>query len=64
MIQRVPSAPELKTGQRIRLSIEAVDYLSLELSCRYIETLDPAEANGEEISDEISELADSVEAID
>jgi exoribonuclease-2 len=64
MIQRVPSAPELKTGQRIRLSIEAVDYLSLELSCRYIETLDPAETNGEEISDETAESADSVEAID
>ena len=40
LLQRVPSAPELKTGQRIRLNIEAVDYLTLELGCRYAETLD------------------------
>ncbi|WP_301100967.1 RNB domain-containing ribonuclease [Propionivibrio sp.] len=41
LIQRVPSAPELKTGQRIRLSIESIDFLTLELGCRYVETLDP-----------------------
>ena len=58
LIQRVPSAPELKTGQRIRLSIEAVDYLTLELSCRYTETLDPAENDGEEISEETAEAID------
>jgi len=39
LIQRVPSAPELKTGERVRLSIEAIDLLTLELSCRYVETL-------------------------
>jgi exoribonuclease-2 len=58
LIQRVPSAPELKTGQRIRLSIEAVDYLSLELSCRYLETRDTAEADGKEISEEAAEAID------
>jgi len=55
VIQRVPSAPELKTGQRIRLSVEAVDYLTLELSCRYLETLDIAQADGEEISEDAAE---------
>jgi exoribonuclease II len=40
LIQRVPSAPELKTGQRIRLSVESIDFLTLELNCRYVETLD------------------------
>ena len=40
LIQRVPSVPELKPGQRVRLSIESIDYLTLELSCRYVETLD------------------------
>jgi exoribonuclease-2 len=40
LLQRVPSVPELKAGQRIRLNIEAIDYLSLELGCRYAETLD------------------------
>ncbi len=57
LIQRVPSAPELRTGQRIRLSIEAVDYLTLELGCRYVETLDVAEA--------VTQLTDeTLEAID
>lgn len=41
LIQRVPSAPELKTGQRVRLSIESIDLLTLELACRYVETLAP-----------------------
>jgi exoribonuclease-2 len=44
LIQRVPSVPELKPGQRVRLSIESIDYLTLELSCRYVETLERAEA--------------------
>lgn len=44
LIQRVPSAPELKTGERVRLSIEAIDLLTLELSCRYVETLAPVDA--------------------
>jgi exoribonuclease-2 len=39
LIQRVPSAPELKPGQRILLQIESVDYLTLALGCRYLETL-------------------------
>ncbi len=38
LVQRVPSAPELKPGQRIRLRIESIDYLTLELACRYVET--------------------------
>ena len=65
LLQRVPSAPELKTGQRIRLSIEAIDYLTLELGCRYIETLDLVEAVAELADDTAAETgADSLEAID
>ncbi len=59
LIQRVPSAPaESKAGQRIRLSIESVDYLTLDLGCRYIETLDPAEADVEEITEEVANAID------
>ncbi len=59
LIQRVPSAPaESKAGQRIRLSIESVDYLTLDLGCRYIETLDPAEADVEEITEEVATAID------
>jgi len=65
LLQRVPSAPELRPGQRIRLSIEAVDYLTLELGCRYVETLDLADAlaetNGESVD---ASGVDSLEAID
>ena len=59
LIQRVPSSPaELKTGQRIRLSIETLDDLMLDLGCRYLETLDLAEAHGEEISEEAADAID------
>jgi exoribonuclease-2 len=57
LLQRVPSAPELKPGQRIRLGIEAIDYLTLELGCRYAETLDPADA-ALEAPDDLLEAAD------
>jgi exoribonuclease-2 len=58
LIQRIASAPDLKAGQRIRLSIVALDDLSLELGCRYIETLDLAPADGENFSDDIAEAMD------
>ena len=58
LIQRVPSAPaDAKTGQRIRLSLESIDFLTLELACRYLETLAPA-ADVEEISEEIADAID------
>ena len=59
LLLRVPSVPELNAGQRIRLAIEAMDLLTLELGCRYLETLDStvvaAEALGME--DEATEEA-------
>ena len=59
LMQRVPLAPtELKAGQRIRLSIESVDFLTLDLGCRYIETLDLADAHVEEASEEIADAID------
>ena len=43
LIQRIPSLPELKPGQRIRMSVEEIDDLTLELNCRYLEILGFAE---------------------
>ncbi len=40
IMQRISSAPELKPGSRIRLSIDLIDPLTLELGCRYLGTLD------------------------
>ena len=40
LILRIPSLPELEPGRRIRLSVEGVDFLTLELNCRYLETLE------------------------
>ena len=58
LVVRVPSAPELKSGQRIRLRLESIDFLTLELACRYLETvgppaalLDAAEADALEVVD-------------
>ena len=42
LLQRVPSVPDLKPGQRVRLLVEAMDFLMLELNCRYLETLEVA----------------------
>ncbi len=53
IIQRMASVPELKQGSRVRLSIESIDPLTLELSCRYLETL--GEAVTEALDDEIIE---------
>ena len=71
LIQRVASAPELKQGTRIRLGIESIDTLSLELSCRYLETLDETVGEVGEVGEvvgvgEIANAADddSVELIE
>ena len=58
IVQRVASAPELKAGQRILLAIESIDYLTLELSCRYIETLDLVPARSETFGDDLAEALD------
>lgn len=58
LLQRVPSVPELKPGQRVRLRIESIDYLTLELGCRYVETLDLAPTDAENLDDEIAETID------
>jgi exoribonuclease-2 len=39
MLLRVPSLPELLPGQRVRLSIEGMDELTLDLACRHVATL-------------------------
>lgn len=53
LLQRIPSAPELNPGQRIRLSIESSDYLTLELDCRYLETLDRTAAESSAIDNDL-----------
>ncbi|MBP6708933.1 MAG: RNB domain-containing ribonuclease, partial [Candidatus Accumulibacter sp.] len=58
LVQRVPSAPELKPGQRIRLRIESIDFLTLALGCRYLETLAPVASTAEVAQDEALEAVD------
>jgi exoribonuclease II len=55
LLLRVPSLPELAPGQRVRLAVGEIDELTLDLSCRHVETLAAA---GE------SDAADEAEAID
>ena len=57
LVQRVPSAPELKPGQRVLLQIESVDYLTLALGCRYVEIL-ASSTTGEEAVDTLPEAVD------
>ena len=56
IVLRVPSLPDLKPGSRIRLGIEAVDPLTLDLACRYAETL--GEDNDEAFEEELLENQD------
>ena len=44
LLLRVPSLPELAPGQRVRLAIESMDELTLDIGCRYQETLAAADA--------------------
>ena len=62
IMQRVPSAPELPPGARIRLSIERIDLLTLELGCRWQETL-ATEGVVPEEEEEIIADAEEAEAI-
>jgi len=61
LVQRVPSAPELKPGQRIRLRIESIDYLTLALGCRYLETVAVAGAGIENAAEEAPEVLEAVD---
>jgi exoribonuclease-2 len=58
LIQRVPSVPELKPGQRVGLRIEAIDYLTLELALRHVETLLAEEAPAAATDDSLIEAVD------
>jgi exoribonuclease-2 len=63
LILRVPSVPEQNPGQRVRLSIESMDCLTLELDCRYIGLLEEDAAengeNGPGVVDEALEGAEN-----
>ena len=50
-----PSLPELTPGQRVRLAVEHMDELTLDIGCRYLETLAAADA---------ADAAEETEAID
>lgn len=56
IVLRVPSTPELKMGTRIRLGIETIDPLTLDLGCRYLETL--GENDGKAFEEELLESVD------
>jgi exoribonuclease-2 len=58
LILRVPSLPELKQGQRIRLSVESIDYLTLDLSCRFVEAFDATEAVVDDLAEDVAEAVD------
>ncbi|MBE2260819.1 MAG: RNB domain-containing ribonuclease [Rhodobacteraceae bacterium] len=58
LVLRVPSAPQLKPGEQIRVRIESIDELTLELSCRYLETLTAGGEALEEASDGLVEAID------
>ncbi|MBL8395379.1 MAG: RNB domain-containing ribonuclease [Candidatus Accumulibacter sp.] len=58
LVQRLPSAPELKPGQRVCLRIESIDYLTLALGCRYVETLSSAAGSDDKAAEEVGEAFD------
>ncbi|WP_300453844.1 RNB domain-containing ribonuclease [Accumulibacter sp.] len=58
LVQRMASAPDLKPGQRLRLRIESIDFLTLELACRYVDTLVAVSASAPLADDEMLEAVD------
>jgi exoribonuclease-2 len=52
LLLRVPSLPALKPGSRVHLAIERSDFLTLELGCRYLATLDESIDPSALVSDE------------
>lgn len=53
LIQRVNSIPALKPGQRVALTVESIDFLTLELCCRYLETLSRIDTIDEQADDSL-----------
>ena len=58
LLLRVPSLPELKPGQRVRLTIESADLLTLELGCRFVDTLDLAAGDIEDAEEDPAQAVD------
>ena len=58
LLMRVPSLPDLPAGQRVRLAVESLDELTLDLACRHVETLAAAE------SADAADAADDADTID
>ena len=54
IVLRVPSIPELPAGSRVRLNVESIDPLTLDLSLRYADTVgaEPGAEAGELLNDE------------
>ena len=42
LLLRVPSMPALNPGQRVRLAIDSMDFLTLDLACRYLDIMEEA----------------------
>lgn len=57
LLWRVPSLPELKLGQRVRLQIEDLDFLTLDANFRYGELLAEAQAVSLDLADSVVEAA-------
>ena len=53
LLLRVPSMPSLNPGQRVRLAIDSMDFLTLDIACRYVEAT--AEISVTVVADEETE---------
>jgi exoribonuclease-2 len=64
IVLRVASAPALKPGERIRLGVESLDLLTLQLDCRYIDSVGEADGPDDAAGDGFSGEAEEAEELD
>lgn len=63
LFARIPGATEFAPGQRLRVAIDGMDYLGLDVRCRIIEALDRQEiAPDAEEDEEVAEVAPAAES--
>jgi exoribonuclease-2 len=64
IVLRIASAPALKPGERVRLGVESLDLLTLQLNCRYIDTIRETNNADDASGDGFSEEAEEAEEVD
>lgn len=59
LLTRIPGLPELAPGRRVRLAIDGLDFLGLEVRSHLLEVLPDADTQAEPLEDETDEIGEA-----